>query len=209
MWRYQLIPVCESTCATDKVASSLHVFARRSNLNLYPFCNRNGLREKPTLMLNMMTQWANFVIYFELPDWVKNMTEALVESEDDTNEVKALKRFFNGDDKYRKPRLKVLPALVEAPYAVQLLAPKKLVESPAYQEGLVETIYYEHDVAGEQCPVFEVSLDFVESKTVRSMASMVKRYLHSISIDMALNKDNARGASCCTPPYPISASRLL
>lgn len=52
--------------------------------------NRNGLRDKPSCVVNLMTQWANISIYFELPEWLKDW-DNIVEDEDDPDDVKALK----------------------------------------------------------------------------------------------------------------------
>ncbi len=38
----------------------------------------------------MMTQYANILIYFEMPSWVKDW-DNIVEEEDDPDDVKALK----------------------------------------------------------------------------------------------------------------------
>jgi hypothetical protein len=56
-----------------------------------PLSCRNGLREVPTFVLNMMTQWGNLLIYMKMPDWVEDLGPSIVESEDDPDDVKALK----------------------------------------------------------------------------------------------------------------------
>lgn len=38
----------------------------------------------------MMSQWANILIYFEMPSWIKDW-DSVVEEEDDLDDVKALK----------------------------------------------------------------------------------------------------------------------
>ena len=38
-----------------------------------------------------MTQWGNLLIYFEMPEWFENFGDSIVESEDDPDDVKALK----------------------------------------------------------------------------------------------------------------------
>ncbi len=65
-------------------------------LFIYLFVHyRNGLREVPTVLVNMMTQWGCFLIYFEMPVWVKDFTTSLVQNEDDPDDVKALKVSFS------------------------------------------------------------------------------------------------------------------
>ena len=51
---------------------------------------RDGLRDKPTFIINIMTTWANISIYLEMPSWVKKF-DSIVETESDSNEIKALK----------------------------------------------------------------------------------------------------------------------
>ena len=142
-------------------------------------------------------------MYLELPTWVENLTESLVETDEDAPSVRALKRFLAGSPEYRQHRLKLLPELVQAPYAIRLMAPKANAPPPTvHQEGLVTTKYHEHDVGATttsgsssgvettvnktQAPIFEVTMDLMEQRTVRSMACLVKRYLPSMSIDFAL-----------------------
>lgn len=52
--------------------------------------NRNGLRDTPSFVVNMMSQYANILIYFEMPSWLKDW-DNIVEEEDDPDDVKALK----------------------------------------------------------------------------------------------------------------------
>ena len=52
---------------------------------------RNGLRDVPTFMLNLTTQWGTILVYFQMPKWVVNFGESLVEAEDDHDSVRALK----------------------------------------------------------------------------------------------------------------------
>jgi hypothetical protein len=81
--------------------------------------------------------------------------------------------------------MKMMPQIIDAPYAVRLLAPSGseiTIEKP----NLLATTYRVHDVAGKLCPVMECTLDFMGNATMRGMASLVKRYLSSISIDFAL-----------------------
>jgi hypothetical protein len=60
------------------------------NLSSNPSILNEGLREKPSLLINILVPWANIVVYFELPKWFKSFKEIL-ENEDDTMEDKAIK----------------------------------------------------------------------------------------------------------------------
>jgi hypothetical protein len=96
-----------------------------------------------------------------------------------------VQRFLNGDDAYRQARLKILPEIVEANYVVKSMAPKG--NRTLHREGLIETIYHKCDVDGpDSCPIVEVTLDMVGNRAIRGMAALVKRYLNSISVDLAV-----------------------
>jgi hypothetical protein len=59
-----------------------------------------------------------------MPGWVQDWNN-IVEDECDPDDVKALKRFLNGDSEYRNERLKIILSIVEGPLAVKILAPPK------------------------------------------------------------------------------------
>ena len=94
-------------------------------------------------------------------------------------------RFLNGSDEYRRARLKIMPEILEAAYAIRLMAPKGR-EITLDKEDFLPTTYRTHDVAGKQCPIMEVTLDLMTNSTMRGMAALVKRYIGGISIDNAL-----------------------
>lgn len=50
----------------------------------------NGLRDVPTFMINMVAQWGNLVLYYEMPSWFESW-DALDENDSDPVDVKALK----------------------------------------------------------------------------------------------------------------------
>jgi hypothetical protein len=75
----------------------------------------------PTLVVNTLTQWGHILVYFERPEWVQDWN-SIEEDGCDPDDVKALKRFLNGDGMYRNERLKVIPSIVEGPLAVNVLA---------------------------------------------------------------------------------------
>lgn len=56
----------------------------------HPFLIKQGLRNRPTFVVNIMVQWANILMYFELPEWFTDF-ENVVENDDDSNDVKAIK----------------------------------------------------------------------------------------------------------------------
>ena len=59
-------------------------------LSSHPFLLKEGLRDKPTMLVNVMVQWANILVYFELPDWFTDF-DKIVEHDDDPNEVLSIK----------------------------------------------------------------------------------------------------------------------
>lgn len=101
-----------------------------------------------------------------------------------TIQCNCLKRFLAGTDDYRRDRLKIIPELIEAPYAIRLLTTKD-AELQIHYDGWLETKYFSHhDDNG--CPLWEVNIDFLGNSAIRSMASLVKRCLTGIKADFAL-----------------------
>jgi hypothetical protein len=95
---------------------------------------------------------------------------------------------LTGDDAYRKTRLKIVLEIVQAPYPVRLLAPKN-AEIPVFREGFIDTLhhppsYEPHNT--DDCPIWEVTFDFMGNSAIRGMGSIVKRYLSSMSVDFGL-----------------------
>jgi hypothetical protein len=91
---------------------------------------------------------------------------------------------LSGTDEYRKDRLKIISEIVEAPYPIRLLAPKG--KEIQVERPFLPTTYRQHDAIGNLCPILEVTLDMLGNATIRGMASLVKRYLNSISLDLAV-----------------------
>lgn len=166
--------------------------------NLLPplaFAHRNGLRDSPSFVVNMMTQWANILLYFDMPEFVKAW-DNIVEQDDDPDDVKALKKFLNGDDEYRSSRLKMLPSLVGGPMPIRMLAPPK--REMTIHCTMLPTKWRKVDcrrTPGGQFlhPCLELELDLMANKAMRGMASLVKRYLSSISVDVAVTIDKPDG----------------
>lgn len=66
------------------------------------------------------------------------------------------------------------------------MAPKD-AEIPVYHPGFIETSYYSsHEPHTDDCPIWEVTLDLLGNSAIRGMASLVKRYLGSMSVDFGL-----------------------
>jgi hypothetical protein len=55
----------------------------------HPYLLENGLRSVPTFIVNVLTQWGNIFIYFEMSKWVHGFE--MIVHESDPDEVKALK----------------------------------------------------------------------------------------------------------------------
>lgn len=64
--------------------------SHESDLGTHSFLIENGLRDRPTFIINILTQWGNVAIYFELPDWVQSW-DAITVNDDDGEDVTALK----------------------------------------------------------------------------------------------------------------------
>ncbi len=57
-------------------------------------CPRCGLRDVPTLILNITLAWANIVLYYEMPHWVKNF-DCISINEWDPDDIKVFKVRLN------------------------------------------------------------------------------------------------------------------
>ena len=53
--------------------------------------HRTGLLEVPTFLVNVMTPWGTVLMYFRMPDWVKDLDESIVEKMEDPDNIKAFK----------------------------------------------------------------------------------------------------------------------
>ena len=157
-------------------------------------------------MVNLMTQWGTVLIYFQLPDWVKDFGDSLNETAEDSEPVKALKRFLSAkDDEYRKRRIFLTPDIAEAAYAIKMVAPKGK-EMALQKDGLTENTYNFYENDGHGAPLLEVTLDLMGNKAIRGMASLVKRYLVGLSIDFAAIIKAPEGS---TEPEPAACLGLF
>lgn len=93
------IAKCEAVTLEDEVIDpsctlrGMDVFlndAPETSMATHPFLIKEGLRDTPTLVANIMVQWANILIYFELPEWFTDF-DSLEEKDDDANDVRAMK----------------------------------------------------------------------------------------------------------------------
>jgi hypothetical protein len=122
-----------------------------------------------------------------MPEWVQDWNN-IEEDECDPDDVKALKRFLNGDSIYRNERLKVIPSLAEGPLAVKVMAPPK--KETLLNCSLLPVSWQQYDPEttseGQKlCSAIEVTLDCVSARPMRAMAGLVKRNLQYLSVDMA------------------------
>lgn len=170
----------------------------------HPLLLKDGLRDKPTFIINIMTTWANISTYLEMPSWVKKF-DSIVETESDSNEIKALKRFFNGSDEYRNQRFKIMPYLVKGPLIIKKLAPppKKM---RVHSDKLKCTWHKVDECVGSKgqthAAIFEVDCDLVTNKTIRRFSSIVKRNVKNMVSDTAFfvskppHEENEEPSAC-------------
>ena len=162
--------------------------AAEEDMYSHPFLLKNGLRDKPTFMVNAIVQWANICLYFELPDWFTDFDD-IVEHDDDPPDIKAIKLFLLGDDAYRNARLKILPCLVDGPLPIKIMAPpkKELTVScaslPSKWKFHNKTTLEDGTVLH---PVLEMEIDVISNSAIRSISAMLKRYIKMIALDLAL-----------------------
>jgi hypothetical protein len=64
-----------------------------------------------------MTQWGTILIYFRMPDWVKDLDESLVEKKEDPDNIKAFKVRKNVvlQEGWRERWIEVCPQILVAP----------------------------------------------------------------------------------------------
>jgi len=150
--------------------------------------NRCGLRTKPTMIINILAPWASVVFYLQLPPWVRDFDKLDQEAED-SKEVQMLKRFLNGSDAYKNRRFKVIPQIVEGPLPIRMLAQAK---KNAIIKGTSLPLTWHKDSefvdkhGNVQKAILEVDCDIAgSSKLVRTSASLLRRYMHLITADLA------------------------
>eukprot|EP00549_Striatella_unipunctata_P019152 CAMPEP_0118708048 /NCGR_PEP_ID=MMETSP0800-20121206/21621_1 /TAXON_ID=210618 ORGANISM="Striatella unipunctata, Strain CCMP2910" /NCGR_SAMPLE_ID=MMETSP0800 /ASSEMBLY_ACC=CAM_ASM_000638 /LENGTH=655 /DNA_ID=CAMNT_0006611099 /DNA_START=225 /DNA_END=2195 /DNA_ORIENTATION=- len=173
-----------------------------------PVLTRCGLRDNPSCVVNVMTPFANIVLYFTLPEWLTSFSN-LKEDPLDAHDIKAMKRFLLGSDEYRKNRFKFLPCLVDGPRAMRLLAP------PQKETAIwgVEMKWIFHEGNGTEAPMLEVVVDCVSNGLVRRLARLMRRHVHKMTMDMAIVIDSQDGhdqheASACLGLFRLDQINL-
>jgi Protein ENHANCED DISEASE RESISTANCE 2, C-terminal len=94
----------------------------------------------------------------------------------------------NGDAEYRNARLKMIPSVVDGPLPIRMVAPpkKETVVNCDYLP-ISWKLHKEQDIEGGKLHShLEATLDCMTSRAIRSMASLVKRYLHVLAVDIAV-----------------------
>lgn len=159
-----------------------------ADISNHPWFIQQGLRDIPTIVVNVLTQWGNILIYFALPRWVKDW-DNIKESNDDADDVKALKRFLNGSSEYRNDRFMMIPSVVDGPLPVKVLAPPK--KETLIHGRIMPVSWVKHDPrtapdGRKLAPAMECEFDCISSRAIRSMAGIVKKHLHKLVIDLAV-----------------------
>jgi Protein ENHANCED DISEASE RESISTANCE 2, C-terminal len=96
-----------------------------------------------------------------------------------------------GDDEYRNLRLKLMPFVVDAPSAVKMFAPAKGAQV-TMKSDRVQVSWKKYDKetcskSGKQLSIaIEGVVDLVETRFVRSAASLIKGHLQRLLVDCAL-----------------------
>jgi len=155
-----------------------------------PLLLKNGLRDAPTMIGNLMLPSGNLVTYLQMPDWFDDWDNIPEEREDDPPDVKAFKRFFTGDLEYQQLRLKVLPMVVKAPYLVKMIAPDptlNAIHQPMSPVTIKKVNKVVDPATGKTtaAAVMEVGVDFHTSRAIGRLINIVMPHLGSITLDIA------------------------
>jgi hypothetical protein len=83
----------------------------------------------------------------------------------------------------------MIPSLVDGPMPIRMLAPPK--REKVVNCDWMPIIWNQHEEEIDSngntlCTVVEATLDCMTSRPIRSMAGLVKKYLHFLSIDVAI-----------------------
>ena len=153
-----------------------------------------GLRTKPTFCINCLLPWSNFVAYFAMPNWFVDTTSSLEVKEGDTPDEIALKRFLKASSEQKTNQFSLRPCLVEGPLPIRMMA------SPGeeYEVGSDYLPMQWHLVEGRgnNAPLLGLDVDCTSDKALRTVASLAKRYLYSVSIDVGVVIENDDVACC-------------
>ena len=153
-----------------------------------------GLRTKPTFCINCLLPWANFVAYFAMPPWFTDMTRSLEVKEGDTPDEVALKMFLKASAQQKTDQFSLRPCLVEGPLPIRMMA------SPGeeYEVGSEYLPMQWHLDEGrvDEAPLLGLDIDCTSDKALRTAASLAKRYLCSVKIDVGVVIEN-EDIACC------------
>jgi hypothetical protein len=97
-----------------------------------------------------------------------------------------IQRFLTRSPDYRNLRFKIIPSLVEGPLPVRVLFPPK-TEFVVYGNNLPISWRQENETMSDRkkCAHLEATLDCMSNKGIRAATSLVKKYLRSVSVDIA------------------------
>ncbi|KAL7498394.1 hypothetical protein ACHAWT_006228 [Skeletonema menzelii] len=156
-----------------------------------PLLLKNGLRDKPTLIGNMMMPRGNLAAYLQMPDWFDDWDNIPEEKDDDPPDVKAFKRFFTGDEDYQRRRAKIIPMVVKAPYVVKIIAPdpsEMTMHTGRHPMSIKKVNKVVDPATGNTtaAAVMEFGVDFYTSAAIGRIINIVMPHLGSITVDLAI-----------------------
>ena len=153
-----------------------------------------GLRSKPTFCINCLLPWSNFVAYFAMPNWFVDTTSSLEVKEGDTPDEIALKRFLKASPEQKTQQFTLRPCLLDGPLPIRMMA------SPGeeYEVGAeyLPMEWYLDEGRGDEAPLLGLDVDCSSDKALRTAASLAKRYLYSVSIDVGVVIED-EDLACC------------
>ena len=153
-----------------------------------------GLRSKPTFCINCLLPWSNFVAYFAMPNWFVDTTSSLEVKEGDTPDEIALKRFLKASSEQKTKQFSLRPCLIDGPIPIRMMA------SPGeeYEVGheSIPMEWYLDEGRGDEAPLLGLDVDCTSDKALRTAASLAKRYLYSVSIDVGVVIED-EDLACC------------
>ena len=161
---------------------------------LLPPLKEVGLRTKPTFCINCLLPWANMVAYFLMPPWFADTTSSLEFKEGDTPDEVALKRFLKAPAEEKTQQFSLRPCLVEGPLPIKMMASPG-EEYEVGSEYLPMQWHLDEGREGE-APLLGLDIDCTSDKALRTAASLAKRYLYSVSIDVGVVIEN-EDVACC------------
>uniref|UniRef100_A0A7S1YWI4 Protein ENHANCED DISEASE RESISTANCE 2 C-terminal domain-containing protein n=1 Tax=Trieres chinensis TaxID=1514140 RepID=A0A7S1YWI4_TRICV len=157
-----------------------------------PILSRCGLRDVPTMVINIVTPHCNFVVYLEMPIWASDL-EAIEECKDgsDSKEMLALKRFLNGSDEYRNKRFKIYPDLVSGPVAARMIFHPPTREHTIWGTMLPISWSSGHEIPASEGQkkrygYLEATVDVSGNEIARKVSKLMLSCMDSMCLDFAL-----------------------